>query len=174
MKKFFLIFLFFFFQNNVYSKEIVYLDVQFIIDNSDLGQFYKSEINKISSNNIANLKIKEEEISVKESEINNQKNLLSKEEIQKKIDDLNTLLKNYKIERSKFNKQIIDEKKIYTSKILKILNPLLTDYVNKNKIILVVEKKNILVGIKSLDITPDILKILNEETKKNNLINDKN
>ena len=57
MKKFFLIFLFFFFQNNVYSKEIVYLDVQFIIDNSDLGQFYKSEINKISSNNIANLKI---------------------------------------------------------------------------------------------------------------------
>ena len=173
MKKFFLIFLFFFFQNNVYSKEIVYLDVQFIIDNSDLGQFYKSEINKISSNNIANLKIKEEEISVKESEINNQKNLLSKEEIQKKIDDLNTLLKNYKIERSKFNKQIIDEKKIYTSKILKILNPLLTDYVNKNKIILVVEKKNILVGIKSLDITPDILKILNEETKKNNLINDK-
>ena len=174
MKKFFLIFLFFFFQNNVYSKEIVYLDVQFIIDNSDLGQFYKSEINKISSNNIANLKIKEEEISVKESEINNQKNLLSKEEIQKKIDDLNTLLKNYKIERSKFNKQIIDEKKIYTSKILKILNPLLTDYVNKNKIILVVEKKNILVGIKSLDITPDILQILNEETKKNNLINDKN
>lgn len=174
MKKFFLIFLFFFFQNNVYSKEIVYLDVQFIIDNSDLGQFYKSEINKISSNNIANLKIKEEEISVKEGEINNQKNLLSKEEIQKKIDDLNTLLKNYKIERSKFNKQIIDEKKIYTSKILKILNPLLTDYVNKNKIILVVEKKNILVGIKSLDITPDILKILNEETKKNNLINDKN
>ena len=174
MKKFFLIFLFFFFQNNVYSKEIVYLDVQFIIDNSDLGQFYKSEINKISSNNIANLKIKEEEISVKESEIKNQKNLLSKEEIQKKIDDLNTLLKNYKIERSKFNKQIIDEKKIYTSKILKILNPLLTDYVNKNKIILVVEKKNILVGVKSLDITPDILKILNEETKKNNLINDKN
>ena len=173
MKKFFLIFLLFFFQNNVYSKEIVYLDVQFIIDNSDLGQFYKSEINKISSNNIANLKIKEEEISVKESEIKNQKNLLSKEEIQKKIDDLNTLLKNYKIERSKFNKQIIDEKKIYTSKILKLLNPLLTEYVDKNKIILVVEKKNILVGIKSLDITPDILKILNEETKKNNLINDK-
>ena len=173
MKKFFLIFLLFFFQNNVYSKEIVYLDVQFIIDNSDLGQFYKSKINKINNNNIANLKIKEENINVKENEIKSKKNLLSKEEIQKKIDDLNTLLKNYKIERSKFNKQIIDEKKIYTSKILKLLNPLLTEYVDKNKIILVVEKKNILVGIKSLDITPDILKILNEETKKNNLINDK-
>ena len=35
MKRFFNITILF--QNNVYSKEIVYLDVQFIIDNSDLG-----------------------------------------------------------------------------------------------------------------------------------------
>ena len=172
MKKFFLIFLLFFFHNSVYSKEIVYLDVQYIIDQSDLGKFYKSKINEINNNNITNLKIKEEEINFKENEIKNQKNLLSKEEIQKKIDDLNNLLKNYKTERGKLNKQIIEEKKIYTSKILKILNPLLTNYVDKNRITLVVEKKNILVGIKSLDITSDILKILNEETKKNNLIND--
>ena len=172
MKKFFLILLLFFFHNNVYSKEIVYLDVQYIIDQSDLGKFYKSKINEINNNNITNLKIKEEEINFKENEIKNQKNILSKEEIQKKIDDLNNLLKNYKTERGKLNKQIIDEKKIYTSKILKILNPLLTNYVDKHKITLVVEKKNILVGIKSLDITSDILKILNEETKKNNLIND--
>ena len=172
MKKFLLILLLFFFHNSVYSKEIVYLDVQYIIDQSDLGKFYKSKINEINNNNITNLKIKEEEINFKENEIKNQKNLLSKEEIQKKIDDLNNLLKNYKTERGKLNKQIIEEKKIYTSKILKILNPLLTNYVDKNKITLVVEKKNILVGIKSLDITSDILKILNEETKKNNLIND--
>ena len=65
---------------------------------------------------------------------------------------------------------VIDEKKIYTSKILKLLNPLLTNYVEKNKITLVVDKKNILIGIKSLDITPDILKILNDETKKRTTI----
>ena len=141
MKKFFLILLLFFFHNSVYSKEIVYLDVQYIIDQSDLGKFYKSKINEINNNNITNLKIKEEEINFKENEIKNQKNLLSKEEIQKKIDDLNNLLKNYKTERGKLNKQIIEEKKIYTSKILKILNPLLTNYVDKNKITLVVEKK---------------------------------
>ena len=84
MKKFFLILLLFFFHNSVYSKEIVYLDVQYIIDQSDLGKFYKSKINEINNNNITNLKIKEEEINFKENEIKNQKNLLSKEEIQKK------------------------------------------------------------------------------------------
>ena len=172
MKKFFLIFVLFFFQNSAYSKNIVYLDVQFIIDNSDLGKYYKSKINKIAENSKVNLKIKEDEINFKENEIKNQKNLLSEEEIKKKIDDLNNLLKNYKREVNKINKQVDDEKKIYTSKILKLLNPLLTNYVDKNAITLVVEKKNILVGIKSLDITPDILQILNEKTKNNNLLNE--
>ena len=44
--------------------------------------------------------------------------------------------------------------------------------VEKNNIILVVEKKNILIGIKSLDITSEILNMINEETKKNNLLNE--
>ena len=171
MKKFLLIFVLFFFQNNAFSKNIVYLDIQYIIDNSDLGIFYKSKINKLADNNKENLKIKKNEIKLKEEEINNQKNLLSKEEIEKKIVSLNKLVKNYQIEQNKKNKLVIDEKKIYTSKILKLLNPLLTNYVEKNKITLVVDKKNILVGIKSLDITPDILKILNDETKKNNYLN---
>ena len=171
MKKFLLIFILFFFQNNAFSKNIVYLDIQYIIDNSDLGIFYKSKINKLVDNNKENSKIKKKEIKQKEEEINNQKNLLSKDEIEKKIVSLNKLVKNYQIEQNKKNKIIIDEKKIYTSKILKLLNPLLTNYVEKNKITLVVDKKNILIGIKSLDITPDILKILNDETKKNNLLN---
>ena len=171
MKKFLLIFVLFFFHNNAFSKNIVYLDIQYIIDNSDLGIFYKSKINKLVDNNKESLKIKENEINLKEKEINNQKNLLSKEEIEKKIVSLNNLVKNYQIEQNKKNKLVIDEKKIYTSKILKLLNPLLTNYVEKNKITLVVDKKNILIGIKSLDITPDILKILNDETKKNNLLN---
>ena len=171
MKKFLLIFVFFFFQNNAFSKNIVYIDIQYIIDNSDLGIFYKSKINILADNNKENLKIKKNEIKLKEEEINNQKNLLSKEEIEKKIVSLNKLVKNYHIEQNKINKLVIDEKKIYTSKILKLLNPLLTNYVEKNKITLVVDKKNILIGIKSLDITPDILKILNDETKKKNLLN---
>ena len=171
MKKFLLIFVLFFFQNNAFSKNIVYLDIQYIIDNSDLGIFYKSKINKLANNNKENLQIKKNEIKLKEEEINNQKNLLSKDEIEKKIVSLNKLVKNYQIEQNKKNKFVIDEKKIYTSKILKLLNPLLTNYVEKNKITLVVDKKNILIGIKSLDITPDILKILNDETKKNNLLN---
>ncbi len=172
MKKILFIFVILFYQTNVYSSNIVYLDVQYIIDNSKLGIFYKNNVKIIQDENNLKLKNKEKEIKDKEAEINNQKNILNKDEIEKKVKKLNELIKNYQITRGDLNKKIIDKKKNYTSKILNILNPLLTDYVDKNGIILVVEKKNILVGIKSLDITPNILNILNKETDKKNLLNE--
>ena len=159
MKKIYFLLLIFFIHTNVYSQNIVYLDVQYIIDNSDIGKFYKSKINTIQDENSKKLKVREDEINKEELSINNQKNILSKEELQKKIKSLNDLLKNYQTYRNDLKKNVVEKKKLYTSKILENLN-------------LVFEKKNILVGIKSLDITPEILKILNEKTKKNNLINE--
>ena len=172
MKKFFLLILFLI-PNNLYAEnKIVYLDVQFIIDNSQLGLSYKNKIKKDQNKNRIDLSIKEKIIKEKELEINNQKNILKQDELNKKVAKLNELLKDYQKLRNKLNNEVIENKKQYSIKILNILNPLLTNYVEKNNIILVVEKKNILVGIKSLDITNEILNILNEETKKNNQLNE--
>ena len=85
---------------------------------------------------------------------------------------MNKLLIDYQSKRNKFNNKINNEKKNYSAQILKILNPLLTKYVENNNITLVIEKKNVLVGIKTLDITKNILKILNDEVEKNKLIDE--
>ena len=47
---------------------------------------------------------------------------------------------------------------------------MLTNYVKDNKITLVIEKKNILIGVKTLDITKDVLKILNDKTSEENML----
>ena len=172
MKKFFLLILFLI-PNNLYAEnKIVYLDVQYIIDNSQLGLSYKNKIKKDQNKNRIDLSIKEKIIKEKELEINNQKNILKQDELNKKVAKLNELLKDYQKLRNKLNNEVIENKKQYSIKILNILNPLLTNYVEKNNIILVVEKKNILVGIKSLDITSNLLELINNETKKQNLINE--
>ena len=165
--------LFFFFVNESYSKNnIAYLDVQSIIDKSDLGIFYKKKISK--KYEIIKLELEKEETLIKDDQmlINNQKNILKEEEIKKKIKKLNDKMIKYQKSKNEFSKNIIEDKKNYSVKILKVLNPLLTNYVENNNIDLVIEKKNILVGIKSMDITPNILEILNQETKKKNLINE--
>ena len=169
-----LIFFILLFYNNISFAEnkIVYLDVQFVIDNSELGKFYKKKIKKIKDKNKTELKKDETIIKKKENDIKNQKNILSKEEINNRVKDLNELLKKYQIKISDNNKIILDEKRKYSSKILKTLNPIVASYVNKNNITLVIDKKNVLIGVKSLDITDKIIQILNAQTKEQNLLNE--
>tara|TARA_B100001248_G_scaffold20943_1_gene14070 strand:- start:971 stop:1498 length:528 start_codon:yes stop_codon:yes gene_type:complete len=174
MKKVFYFFVLFFFYINVaHSKSnIAYLDVQLIIDKSDLGKFYKKKIsNKYDT---IKLELEKKEISIKDEQIliDNQKNILKEEEIKKKIKKLNNKVINYQTLRNEYSKNILVEKKNYSIEILKILNPIITNYVEINNIDIVIEKKNILVGIKSLDITFNILEILNQKTKEKNLLNE--
>ena len=174
MKKVFYFFVLFFFYINVaHSKSnIAYLDVQLIIDQSDLGKYYK---NKISNKyDTIKIELEKKETSIKDEQIliDNQKNILKEDEIKKKIKKLNNQVINYKTLRNEYSKNILEEKKNYSVKILKILNPIITNYVEINNIDLVIEKKNILVGIKSLDITSNILEILNQKTKEKNLLNE--
>ena len=171
MKKLLYIFIFFLFSTPAYSNNIVFLDVQYIIENSEIGKFYKNKIKKFKEKNLKDIIRQENEIKDKENEIKAQKNILSKDKINLKVENINKLLKNYQKNRNKFNKEIDEKKKNYTSKILKILNPLITEYVERNKITLVIDKKNILIGINNLDITNNILEVLNKYTADNKLIN---
>ena len=165
-------FIFFLFQiNYVYANDnVVYLDVQFIIDNSDIGIFYKKKI-KTTQDKIKSEIIKKEK-TIKETEIDieSKKNILNKDELNKSLKNLEGLISDYRIYRNEKRKLVLNEKKKYSSKILQILNPILTEFVEKNGIDLVLDKKNILVGAKILDITNNLTLLLNEETKKLNLI----
>ena len=166
MKKLVLYFLFLF-SVSIANADInlAYLDIQYIIDNSNLGQIYKKNLKEKSDKFKSKLSIKEDEIKKQEAEINNKKNILKENELKIKINNLNKQLKDYKTSKKELNKNFIIEKRELSSKILKLLNPILTKYVDENNIKIVIEKKNILVGIKTLDITENILKIFNEETK---------
>ncbi len=167
MKKYFIFFFLFFNLNTSYAdNNIVYLDVQFIINNSEIGKIYKSKIKTLQDKIKLDIEKKQTIIKNKEIDLNNQKNILKKDEFDKKIKEIKELVNNYQKFKSDMQNKIKNEKKSYSSEILKILNPLLTNYVENNNINLVVEKKNILVGIKTLDITDNILSILNNKTKE--------
>ena len=52
--------------------------------------------------------------------------------------------------------------------ILELLNPIITNYVESNSIIMVLPKKNIIVGKKNLDISDQIINLLNYKIIKIN------
>lgn len=173
MKKlFFIVFLFFNLSIAHSNNNIVYLDVQYIIDNSKLGLLYKSKIS-INQKKLKNLLIDDEKIlKDKEIFINDKKNILKKEELDENLKEFKKMFESYNNKRNESRNKIIKEKNKYTSEILNILNPILTKYVDQNNIVLVIEKKNILVGAKVLDITEQILEVFNNATKNQILSNE--
>ena len=170
MKKILVVIILNFFFSNITNSNtnIAFLDVQYIIDKSILGVQYKKKIDQKVKEIQSKLNNSESKIKKKEIEINDKKNILKKEEITLMINELNNDIKEYQILRKSLNEDLIKEKRLYSKKILEILNPLLTNYVETNNIKLVIEKKNILVGVKTLDITTQILEIFNKETNKPN------
>ena len=86
--------------------------------------------------------------------------------LKKKVEILKKEIKTYKDARKKvlneFNSKKIESTKFLLSK----LNPILADYSKKNSIDIIFQKKNIVIGKKTLDITEDIVNILNAKVKK--------
>ena len=62
---------------------------------------------------------------------------------------------------------LLNEKKIKATKeLLKNLNTILTEYSTKNDISFILKKDNVIIAKKSLDITGNVIAILNERIKK--------
>ena len=67
-----------------------------------------------------------------------------------------------------FNKQPIETilpNIIGTNNLLKLINPILIKYSNDKKISIILQKKDLVVAKTELDITDDIIKIVNTEIK---------
>ena len=164
MKKLFI--LLFFFINVNYSfadNKITYIDINFILSNSLVGQSINKHITKIQDENKKKFNEQEKIFSDKEQKLLSQKNILDKQKFQVEAKILTDEIKKYKIEKNKILKKINDEKIKYTKEVLNYLNPLITEFVEKNSISIVLPKKNIIVGKKDLDITEDIMVLLNNK-----------
>ena len=162
-----LYFVIFFYVFTFSSKaEITYIDLNLILNESDVGKFINSHLDGLNKKNQKNYKEIENNLISKEKSLLDQQNILSKEEFNKQLNILGEEIKKYRSEKKnsfeKLNKIKIDKKK----EILKILNPIITNYVDENSISIVMPKKNIIVGKKKLDITNQIILLLNNKIKK--------
>ena len=167
MKKYFFLFFFFIFYTNSYAEEkIVYLDVNYLLNESESGKYINIELKKINDNNVEEFKEIETSLKNEEKNILNQKNILKEDEFNKKLNNLREKYKSYQeLTKSKNN----DLKKLRNNaanQILKIINDILAEYSTKNNVSLIIEKKNVIIGKTELDITKNILTLLNAKIKK--------
>ena len=88
------------------------------------------------------------------------------ERYNKIVDELKSKINNYKKYRQEKIDSVSKKKIDATSKLLKEITPILTDFSKKNKISLILKKKDIVLGRTDLEITNAIIEIVNSKVKK--------
>ena len=160
LRFFFCIFIIFYSSSSYSENLIVFLDMDKIMLQSKSGKSITIQLEKLHKNNITIFKQKEEELKNKETSIVSQKNVLSNEEFEKKINLLRKEANEYRIKRRDSINSLTKKRVDAQNKLINVINPILADYSKKNSISIIIQKKNIIIGKSELEITDGILKIL--------------
>ncbi len=166
MKKNIIFFLFFFFisNNNILADtNISFIDVDYIYSNSIIGKKIVSKLNEESNKIKKEVSNYQKEMQEEKNKLINQKKIISEEEFKNKTIDLEKKIKEYNIIISKKNKAFIKFKNETRSLFLKKLMSIVEKYAEDNSIKLILKKENIIIGMNNLDISNNILKLLNEK-----------
>ena len=148
------------------ENKIVYIDLNMIMNNSIAGKSITSQLENNHKKNILKFKNIEDELKKEEAEIISQKNVITKEEFEKKIIDLRDKANKFRKERNDNINNLNNQRLEATSKMITLVRPILSEFSDKNSISLIIDKKNIIIGKTLLDITDDILKIIDEKIGK--------
>jgi outer membrane protein len=155
------------FNNFLYAEtNIVYLDMNIIFNETKVGKLIFTELEKIQKNNISNFKKSEESLKINEQEIFLQKNILSVEEYEKKILSFKEKVDKYKSNRNKSINELKNKRVKSINELSRSVNEILAEYSKEKKISFIIPKKNIIIGKSELDITNDILMIVDNKVKK--------
>tara|TARA_B100000035_G_scaffold299693_1_gene294627 strand:- start:833 stop:1339 length:507 start_codon:yes stop_codon:yes gene_type:complete len=165
LKKFSIIFIFFFTPHLQAHESVAYINLDFLFNNTNIGKKIIKKINLLDEENIKQIKLEEKKLKDKEVKLLNEKNLLSKEMFNKNLNELKKEIKFFASENNKNKKKIQKIKNEELSKFLNKIQPLLNNYMEKNSLNILIDKKYIFIGKTELDITEKIINIINSELK---------
>ena len=154
-----------FFLSNTFAvnSKIAFIDFNTVLENSDKGKKVLDELNLLNQKNIEDLKSKEASLKKKEEELIKKKNLISNEAFNKELNELKNKIKKFREDKNSMVKNFNDKKNKNINTFIKSIDPIIKDYMKTESIEMLIERKNIVIGDKKLDITQDIIKKINLE-----------
>ena len=99
---------------------------------------------------------------MKKKKLISQKNVLAEDEFKKKVTDLENNLKKYNEIISKKNKDLANYQNKSKNEFINKLQSTLQKYAKENSISLILRKDQVLIGENRLDVSKDILDLVNK------------
>ena len=162
----YIIFFLLIFSKVAYSTDkIAVLDLDSLLEKTNYGKKIIADLNSLNEQNLKSLQKIEAEIKLNQENIKKQKNLLSEEELAKKVNKLNSDIIEFQKNKTNLVSNFNVQKQNKLDEYFKMIIPEIEKYINEKDITLVVDKKNIFIANKKNNITDEIVRIIDEKLK---------
>ncbi len=149
-----------------YSKDnIVYLDLDNVVANTIAGKLILNKLEKSKAAALSKFEKKEKDLKKIEDEINKQKNIISDDELKKKLFEFRKKVNNFRQDRQKVINDFNQKKKVEFDQFFKKIIPIIENYVSEKNIDIVLDKSKIFVATKKKDITKEIISVIDSKIK---------
>ena len=145
--------------------KIVYCNIDRVIAEYKMGKSLKNQLDKIHKSNLESFSKTEKNLKDEETKLLAKKKILSKEEFQKEFNLIRDKAFKYQNKRTDLINDVSAKRVNATKKAIELMNPILAKYADENDISIIIPKQNIIIGKTQLDISADILKIVDKEIK---------
>ena len=163
-----LILIFFLFQNYALSNEnlnLVIIDLDYVFKNSNAGKkISKNSINKKEALIKEKNKI-EAKLEKQKNDIMSKRNVIDKKDFEEKVISHQKQVKEHQIKINQDLKKVNDKFIKDNIELKKEIDKLLIEYSKENSIDLIVNKNSIVVSNTKIDMTTQILEIINNKIK---------
>ena len=145
------------------EQKIVMLDMTFVLNESKAGKGAQDFLKKSFTDNQKKFVEIEKSLKKEESDLLEKKNILTKDEYNKKTDSLRKKVIDYQSQRRASLDKIATQRVEARETLLQKVTPILDSYMKENNISIVLDAKNTLGGDPKVDITKIIVEKLNKE-----------
>ena len=149
-----------------YSNEkIIFINFDYIVDNSMRGKSIFNDLNKIKNENIKKLEVDQKKLKDQENDIKLKKDIISKDELDKQVKLLKDNVKKFREKKNSMENELNKLHKKKMNEFVSQINVVLEKYMKDQSVDIMLNSKNILIGKKSTNKTQEILKLININIK---------
>ena len=145
------------------ENKIAYLDLDFILSNTNIGKITLEKLETIEKKKNSELKLKEKNLKEEENKILASKTIITEEQLKKNISDFQTKIQVYSKDKAEQIKILKKNRNTEIINLLNLINPIIKTYMNDNSISIVIDKKNIYIGNTNYDITNNLIELINKK-----------
>ncbi len=161
-----LVFFFILTVNAQSNDKIVYVDMSVLINKSKAGLSINNQMKKVIDENNSEYQNLEKKLIKEEKDLLKKKNVLDPKKYNEEVASFKTKINTIKIERNKKVENIQKKNLKAKNELVNSIQKILAKYSAENEIALVLSKESIILGKKTIDITKDILELLDKEITK--------